>query len=56
MECQPLEIEMCEGLGYDMALKDGTPNLLDHIDQAEAFAELEQFQPLILFQCSDQLQ
>ncbi|XP_072049299.1 uncharacterized protein [Amphiura filiformis] len=56
LQCQPLEIEMCKGYGYDMALADGHPNSLGHIDQAEADLQLQQFLPLINVGCSPYMQ
>ncbi|XP_074654371.1 frizzled-4-like [Tubulanus polymorphus] len=50
--CDPINIEMCKGLGYNVT---GMPNLVGHELQREAESQLFTFTPLIQYGCSKQL-
>lgn len=50
--CEPIRVEMCMGLGYNVT---GMPNLGDHERQNDAVITLRTFQPLIEYGCSAQL-
>lgn len=50
--CEPIRIEMCKGLGYNMT---GMPNLVGHELQQDAELQLQTFTPLIQYGCSTQL-
>nr|XP_027209477.1 frizzled-1-like [Penaeus vannamei] len=50
--CEPLEVEECQGLGYDTTL---FPNLLNHRSQDAAMEELKELIPLIEVECSEVL-
>lgn len=50
--CEPIKIEMCSGLGYNLT---GMPNLGGNELQQEADYTLKTFAPLIQYGCSSQL-
>lgn len=50
--CEPIRLEMCKGLGYNMT---GMPNLGGNEGQQEADFSLKSFSPLIQYGCSQQL-
>lgn len=50
--CEPIKIEMCMGLGYNMT---GMPNLGGNDMQQEADYNLKSFEPLIQYGCSQNL-
>nr|CRI73787.1 Frizzled-4 [Euperipatoides kanangrensis] len=50
--CDPIKIEMCKGLGYNVT---GMPNLVGHELQQDADMQLQTFTPLIQYGCSSQL-
>lgn len=50
--CDPIKIEMCKGLGYNVT---GMPNLVGHTMQIDAERQLQTFTPLIQYGCSSQL-
>ncbi|CAH1798577.1 unnamed protein product [Owenia fusiformis] len=50
--CDPIRIEMCNGLGYNVT---GMPNLVGHESQQDAELQLQTFTPLIQYNCSTQL-
>ena len=52
-QCDPIRIEMCRGLGYNVT---GMPNLVGHETQQDAELQLQTFSPLIQYGCSTQLQ
>jgi frizzled protein 4 len=51
-KCDPIKIEMCKGLGYNVT---GMPNLVGHELQQDAELQLQTFTPLIQYGCSGQL-
>lgn len=51
-QCDPIRIEMCKGLGYNVT---GMPNLVGHDLQQDAELQLQTFTPLIQYGCSNQL-
>lgn len=51
-QCQPIHIQMCKGLGYNVT---GMPNLVGHETQEDAELQLQTFRPLIQYGCSTQL-
>lgn len=51
-KCDPIRIEMCRGLGYNVT---GMPNLVGHDLQQDAELKLQTFTPLIQYGCSVQL-
>ncbi|KAK6628346.1 hypothetical protein RUM43_002158 [Polyplax serrata] len=50
--CEPIRVELCRGLGYNMT---GMPNLVGHDLQGDADFTLQTFSPLIQYGCSAQL-
>jgi frizzled protein 4 len=50
--CEPIRIEMCRGLGYNVT---GMPNMVGHELQQDAELQLQTFTPLIQYGCSSQL-
>ncbi|KAG7200318.1 hypothetical protein KM043_017781 [Ampulex compressa] len=50
--CEPIRIEMCRGLGYNVT---AMPNLVGHEIQGDADFTLQTFSPLIQYGCSTQL-
>ncbi|XP_066255386.1 frizzled-4-like [Euwallacea similis] len=50
--CEPIRVELCIGLGYNMT---GMPNLGGNDVQQEADYNLKSFSPLIQYGCSQQL-
>lgn len=50
--CEPIRLDMCKGLGYNMT---GMPNLGGNEGQQEADFSLKSFSPLIQYGCSQQL-
>ncbi|XP_007655947.2 frizzled-9 [Ornithorhynchus anatinus] len=46
--CQPVEIPMCQGIGYNLTRM---PNLLGHESQREAGIKLHEFAPLVEYGC-----
>lgn len=50
--CEPIRIEMCRGLGYNVTVM---PNLVGHEIQGDADFTLQTFNPLIQYGCSAQL-
>lgn len=50
--CEPIRVELCRGLGYNMT---GMPNLVGHDLQGDADFTLHTFSPLIQYGCSAQL-
>lgn len=50
--CEPIKIEMCRGLGYDVT---GMPNMLNNELQQDAKMQLQTFRPLIQYGCSNRL-
>ncbi|KAL6426172.1 hypothetical protein ACFW04_009020 [Cataglyphis niger] len=50
--CEPIRIEMCRGLGYNVTVM---PNLVGHEIQGDADFTLQTFSPLIQYGCSAQL-
>ncbi|XP_015121889.1 frizzled-4 [Diachasma alloeum] len=50
--CEPIRIEMCRGLGYNVTTM---PNLVGHEIQGDADFTLQTFSPLIQYGCSAQL-
>ncbi|KAK7107798.1 frizzled-10-like [Littorina saxatilis] len=50
--CEPIRVDMCKGLGYNVM---GMPNLVGQIDQQDAYLTLQHYNPLIQVGCSDQL-
>ncbi|XP_076242838.1 frizzled-4-like [Calliopsis andreniformis] len=50
--CEPIRIEMCRGLGYNVT---AMPNLVGHEIQGDADFTLQTFSPLIQYGCSAQL-
>ncbi|XP_043470137.1 frizzled-4 [Leptopilina heterotoma] len=50
--CEPIRIEMCRGLGYNVT---AMPNLIGHEVQGDAEFTLQTFSPLIQYGCSAQL-
>lgn len=50
--CEPIGVELCMGLGYNMT---GMPNLGGNDAQQDADYSLKSFTPLIQYGCSQQL-
>ncbi|GAB6028075.1 Frizzled-4 [Chamberlinius hualienensis] len=50
--CEPIRLDMCRGLGYNVT---GMPNLVGHELQKDADLQLQTFTPLIQYGCSSQL-
>ena len=50
--CEPIRIEMCRGIGYNVT---SMPNFLDHELQQDAELQFQTFAPLIQYGCSTQL-
>ncbi|XP_063243493.1 frizzled-4-like [Bacillus rossius redtenbacheri] len=50
--CEPIRVEMCRDLGYNVT---GMPNLAGHELQADADFTLQTFSPLVQYGCSAQL-
>lgn len=50
--CEPIRVELCMGLGYNMT---GMPNLGGNDVQQEADYNLKSYMPLIQYGCSQQL-
>ena len=50
--CEPLTIQLCQGLGYSTTM---FPNILEHSSQDTAALELQQFSPLVRMDCSKDL-
>lgn len=50
--CEPIRIDSCRGLGYNMT---GMPNLVGHELQQDAELQFQTFAPLIQYGCSNQL-
>uniref|UniRef100_T1J7J7 Frizzled-4 n=1 Tax=Strigamia maritima TaxID=126957 RepID=T1J7J7_STRMM len=50
--CDPIRIEMCRGLGYNVT---SMPNLVGHELQQDAEMQLQTFSPLVQYGCSSQL-
>lgn len=50
--CEPIRIDSCRGLGYNMT---GMPNLVGHELQQDAELQFQTFSPLIQYGCSSQL-
>lgn len=50
--CEPIKIEMCKDLGYNVT---GMPNLVGHELQQDAQLQLQTFTPLIQYGCSSRL-
>lgn len=46
--CEPIRIEMCRGLGYNVT---AMPNLVGHEIQGDADFTLQTFSPLIQYGC-----
>lgn len=46
--CEPIRIEMCRGLGYNVT---AMPNLIGHEVQGDAEFTLQTFSPLIQYGC-----
>lgn len=46
--CEPIRIEMCRGLGYNVTVM---PNLVGHEIQGDADFTLQTFSPLIQYGC-----
>lgn len=46
--CEPIRIEMCRGLGYNVTTM---PNLVGHEIQGDADFTLQTFSPLIQYGC-----
>jgi len=51
--CQPIKIQMCKGLPYNLTT---IPNLMGHQDQNEAMAEIHPYSPLTKIKCSADIQ
>ena len=51
-QCDPIKIELCKGLGYNVT---GMPNLVGHKVQQDAELQVHTFTPLIQYGCSNQL-
>jgi frizzled protein 4 len=51
-KCDPIKIDMCRGLGYNVT---GMPNLVGHELQQDAELQLQTFTPLIQCGCSKRL-
>uniref|UniRef100_A0A8C6U501 Frizzled class receptor 9b n=1 Tax=Neogobius melanostomus TaxID=47308 RepID=A0A8C6U501_9GOBI len=47
-KCEPIEIPMCQGIGYNLTRM---PNFMDHDDQKEAAIKLNEFAPLVAYGC-----
>uniref|UniRef100_A0A8D2IZB3 Frizzled class receptor 9 n=1 Tax=Varanus komodoensis TaxID=61221 RepID=A0A8D2IZB3_VARKO len=50
--CEPIEIPMCQGIGYNLTRM---PNLLGHEHQREAALKLHEFAPLVAYGCHGHL-
>ncbi|XP_005112462.1 frizzled-4 [Aplysia californica] len=50
--CEPISFNMCKDLGYNVT---GMPNLVNHLDQADAVLKLQTYTPLIQYGCSSRL-
>ncbi|CAM2103885.1 frizzled-9 [Caretta caretta] len=50
--CQPIEIPMCQGIGYNMTRM---PNYMGHENQQEAAIKLHEFAPLVEYGCHGHL-
>lgn len=50
--CEPLTIQLCQGLGYNATM---FPNILGHSSQDTAAMEVHQFSPLVKVDCSKDL-
>lgn len=46
--CEPIQIEMCRGLGYNVTTM---PNLVGHESQNDAEYTLQTFNPLLQYGC-----
>ncbi|XP_055971593.1 frizzled-10 [Sorex fumeus] len=51
-KCQPIEIPMCQDIGYNMTRM---PNLMAHENQREAAIQLHEFAPLVEYGCHGHL-
>ena len=51
--CEPIKIDMCRSLGYNMT---GMPNLAMNSRQSDAAQNLETWSPLIGTRCANELQ
>lgn len=51
-QCQPIEIPMCQDIGYNMTRM---PNLMGHEQQREAAIQLHEFAPLVEYGCHGHL-
>ncbi|KAE8622401.1 hypothetical protein XENTR_v10005226 [Xenopus tropicalis] len=47
-KCEPIQIPMCQGIGYNMTRM---PNYVGHESQEEAAAKLQEFAPLVEYGC-----
>ncbi|MGH0155634.1 UNVERIFIED_CONTAM: hypothetical protein FKN15_059521 [Acipenser sinensis] len=47
-KCEPIEIPMCQGIGYNMTRM---PNYMRHENQKEAAIKLHEFAPLVEYGC-----
>ncbi|XP_043927901.1 frizzled-9-like [Protopterus annectens] len=47
-KCEPIEIPMCQGIGYNMTRM---PNYMGHENQKEAAIKLHEFAPLVEYGC-----
>lgn len=50
--CEPIQIEMCKGLGYNLT---AGPNFVGHDNQRDTELQLRTFSSLVQYGCSDQL-
>lgn len=50
--CEPLTIQLCQGLGYNATM---FPNILGHSSQDAAAMEVQQLSPLVKVDCSKDL-
>jgi frizzled protein 4 len=50
--CEPIQLELCRDIGYDLT---SMPNLIGHENQEDAAVSLETFRPLIKIGCSPHL-
>ncbi|CAG0880242.1 unnamed protein product [Cyprideis torosa] len=51
-QCEPISIDLCQGLGYNETLM---PNLVGDHKQQDAFFNIQSFTPLIQIGCSSQI-
>lgn len=51
-ECEPIRIDVCRGIGYNVT---SMPNFVGHELQADAELQLQSFMPLVQYGCSSQL-